>query len=212
MATSRFDAEEQELIRAAASGVDSAGQRLLARYRGRLRQMVAVYIDHRLAARVDPSDVVQEALADAARGLPAYLREPPLPFYPWLRQFALQRLLQLRRYHIQAQRRSVDREVPWDTPLRDRSADVLADRLLSSGTSPSRRLIREELRRRVQAAMKRLSERDREILVMRHLEEMSAAEIAAILRISEGAVRVRLLRALARLRKWLDDSGSEASP
>lgn len=208
MATNGSDAEEQDLIQAAAGGVDSAGQRLLARYRGRLRQMVAVYLDKRVAARVDPSDVVQEALADAAGGLSAYLRERPLPFYPWLRQFAWQRLIQLHRYHIHAQRRSVEREVAWDPALRDRSMDVLADRLLSSGTSPSRRLIREELRRRVRTAMEQLAERDREILIMRHLEEMSAAEIAAILRISEGAVRVRLLRALARLRKRLDDSAA----
>ena len=70
MATSQSDTDELELLRAAASGDDAAGQRLLARHRGRLRQMVAVYLDRRLAARVDPSDVVQEALADAARGSP----------------------------------------------------------------------------------------------------------------------------------------------
>src|SRR3954453_2130957 len=111
MAAGRFETDELELLRAAAGGGEAAGQRLLARHRGRLRQMVAVYLDHRLSARVDPSDIVQEALADAARGLDGYLRERPLPFYPWLRQFAWQRLLQLRRHHIDAQRRSVAREV-----------------------------------------------------------------------------------------------------
>jgi RNA polymerase sigma-70 factor (ECF subfamily) len=212
MTTSQPDSGEGELLRAAGGGDADAGQRLLARHRGRLRQMVAVYLDRRLSARVDPSDIVQEALADAARGLAGYLREPPLPFYPWLRQFAWQRLLQLHRRHIRARRRSVEREVPWDIAVPDQSAAALADRLMASGTSPSRRLIRDELRRRVQAAMERLAERDREILVMRHLEEMSAAEIAAILGISEGAVRVRLLRALTRLRNLLDDGGSEAKP
>jgi RNA polymerase sigma-70 factor (ECF subfamily) len=189
-----------------------AAQRLLARHRGRLRQMVAVYLDRRLAARVDPSDVVQDALADAARGFASYLRERPLPFYPWLRQLAWQRLGQVHRHHIRARRRSVEREVPWDIVLPDQSAEALADRLMASGTSPSRRMIRDELRRRVQAALDRLAPRDREILVMRHLEEMSAAEIAAILGISEGAVRVRLPRALTRLRGLLDDGGTEAQP
>ena len=212
MATSPSDTDELEWLRAAADGDEAASQRLLARHRGRLRQMVAVYLDRRLAARVDPSDIVQEALADAARGLTAYLRERPLPFYPWLRQLAWQRLLQVHRHHIRARRRSVEREVPWDIALPDQSAEALADRLMASGTSPSRRLIRDELRRRVQAAMDRLAPRDREILVMRHLEEMSAAEIAAILGISEAAVRVRLLRALTRLRNLLDDGGSEARP
>src|SRR6185436_2767405 len=120
------------LLRAAESGDGTAVRQLLARHRSRLRQMVAVYLDHRLAARVDPSDVVQEALADAARGLSGYLRERPLPFYPWLRQFAWQRLLQLHRHPIRARRRSVEREVPWDLALPDRSADALADRLLAS--------------------------------------------------------------------------------
>jgi RNA polymerase sigma-70 factor, ECF subfamily len=212
MATRQSDTDELDLLQAAESGDDAAGQRLLARHRGRLRQMVAVYLDRRLTARVDPSDVVQEALADAARGLSDYLRERPLPFYPWLRQFAWQRLLQHHRHHIRAQRRSVAREVPWDMALPDQSAEALADRLVASGTSPSRRMIRDELRRRVQAALDRLAPRDREILVMRHLEEMSAAEIAAILGISEGAVRVRLLRALARLRPLLDGRGLEAQP
>ena len=107
-------------------------------------------------------------------------------------------------------RRSVEREVPWDLALPNQSANALADRLMANGTSPSRRMMREEQRRRIRAALDRLAERDREILVMRHLEEMSAAEIAAILGISEGAVRVRLLRALTRLRNLLDDGGSEA--
>ncbi len=174
MTTSPSDTEE--LLRALGDGDAAAGERLLVRHRARLRQMVAVYLDRRLAARVDPSDVVQDALVDAARGLAVYLRDRPLPFYPWLRQFAWQRLLQLHRHHIRTRRRSVEREVPWDIALPDQSAADLADRLLATGTSPSRRLVRDELRRRVQAAMDRLAERDREILVMRHLEEMSAAD------------------------------------
>jgi RNA polymerase sigma-70 factor (ECF subfamily) len=206
------DIEERELLRAAECGDGDAGQQLLARHRGRLRQMVAVYLDRRLTARVDPSDVVQEALADAAGRLAAFLRERPLPFYPWLRQFAWQRLLQLHRHHIGAQRRSVDREVPLDIALPDQSADALAERLIASGTSPSRRMIRDEQRWRVQDALARLAPRDRELLVMRHLEEMSALEIAAILSISAGAVRVRLLRALTRLRSLLIEGGSEAEP
>jgi RNA polymerase sigma-70 factor (ECF subfamily) len=172
--------------------------------------MVAIYLDRRLASRVDPSDVVQEALADAARGLSDYLRERPLPFYPWLRQFTWQRLQQLRRHHIHARRRSVELEVPWDIALPDRSAEALIDRLMVSGTSPSRRLIRDEQCERVRAALDRLTPHDREILVMRHLEEMSAGEIGSVLGISEGAVRARILRALTRLRGLMDHGESEA--
>src|SRR5262249_1978501 len=152
------DTDDLELLRSATDGGEAAAERLLARHRGRLRQMVAVYLDRRLSARVDPSDIVQEALPDAARGLAAYLPQPPLPFYAWLRQFAWQRLLQLHRRPLRARRRRVEREVPWDVALPDRSAHVLADRLIASGTSPSRQLIREELRRRVQDALDRLAE------------------------------------------------------
>jgi RNA polymerase sigma-70 factor (ECF subfamily) len=211
MATSESDRDELELLRAAQDGDGDACQRLLARHRNRLRQMVVVYLDRRMAARVDPSDVVQDALADAARGLTGYLRERPLPFYPWLRQFARQRLQQLHRHHIQSRRRSVELEVPWVIASPDRSAVALADRLIADGTSPSRRLIRDELHRRVRSALDHLAPRDREILVMRHLEEMSAAEIGAILAISAGAVRVRLLRALTKLRSLLDQAITEAS-
>jgi RNA polymerase sigma-70 factor (ECF subfamily) len=210
MTTGQSESDELELLRAAGNGDGDACQRLLARHRNRLRQMVAVYLDRRMAARVDPSDVVQDAMADAARGLSGYLRERPLPFYPWLRQFARQRLLQLHRHHIEAQRRSVAREVSWVTALPDHSAVALADRLIANETSPSRRLIRDEVRRQVRSALDHLSPRDREILVMRHLEEMSAAEIAATLGKSAGAVRVRLLRALTKLRNLLGDAIPEA--
>jgi RNA polymerase sigma-70 factor, ECF subfamily len=196
--------ETDELIRAAARGDGAARQQLIALHRERLRRMVAVRMDRRLAPRLDPSDVVQEALAEAARHLDEYLHEPPLPFYPWLRQFAWQQLRHLHRHHVDARRRSVAREEPWELPLPDRSALDLARRLLASGTSPSRRLIRDELRAHVQDALARLDPRDREVLVLRYLEGLTTDEIAAVLGIRAGAVKMRHLRALERLRGLLD--------
>jgi RNA polymerase sigma-70 factor (ECF subfamily) len=128
-----------------------------------------------------------------------------------LRQLAWQRLERLHRDHIQRHRRSVLREERQSLLLPDQSADALANLLKASGTSPSRHLIRKELRRRVQDAMNQLSPNDRELLVMRHLEEMSAAEIGAVLGIGAGAVRTRHVRALARLRSFLDDDRSKES-
>jgi RNA polymerase sigma-70 factor (ECF subfamily) len=196
--------ETDRLIRQAAGGDRAARQELIALYRERLRRMVAVRIDGRLAPRLDPSDVVQEALAEADRHLDAYLEDRPLPFYPWLRQFAWQRLQHMHRLHVVARRRSVAREEPWEMPLPDRSALDLARHLLDSGTSPSRRLIRSELRQRVQDALARLDPRDREVLVLRYLEGLKTDEIAAILGIRAGAVKMRHLRALERLRGLLD--------
>ena len=144
--TTDSTSDSNALILAVAHGDREARQILLSRHRERLRRMVAVRMDYRLASRIDPSDVVQEALIDADRLLDAYLRNPPLPFYPWLRQFAWQRLRHLHRHHIGAHRRSVTREEPWEMPLPDHSAIDLARRLLAGGTSPSRHLIREEMR------------------------------------------------------------------
>jgi RNA polymerase sigma-70 factor (ECF subfamily) len=193
--------DTDELLRRTAAGEGSARERLLARHRDRLRQVVAFRLDRRLAARMDPSDVVQEALADAARKLPEYLRLRPLPFYPWLRQLALERLVEMHRRHIQAQRRSVTREE--DLPLTDESTLQLADRLLATGATPVAAVLRDELRRRVQEALARLAPRDREVLVLRHLEQLSVRDVAAVLNINEGAVKTRHLRSLRRLRDEL---------
>ena len=203
--------DTDELLRAAEHGDGTARQHLLARHRSRLRQMVAVHLDRRLAARIDPSDVVQETFLDAALKLSDYLREQPLPFYPWLRQLAWQRLERLHRDHVQRHRRSVLREEGPGQLSLDSSADALANLLKASGTSPSRQLIRDEMSRRVQDALNRLGPNDRELLIMRYLEEMSAAEIGAVLGIGAGAVRTRHVRALARLRRLLDDDRSEES-
>jgi RNA polymerase sigma-70 factor (ECF subfamily) len=197
--------ETDELLRRATQGDNDARQRLLDRHRSRLRQMVAVRMDRRLAARVDPSDVVQEALADASQRLDDYLRDRPLAFYPWLRQFAWARLVALHRQHVLAGKRSVNREERGDLLLSDQSAGALADRLLAPGTSPSHRVLRDELLDRVRDALARLTPRDREVLVMRHLEQLSTAEVAALLGISEGTVMTRQTRALVRLRALLDD-------
>src|SRR6478672_93933 len=157
--------DTEELLDRAGQGDGEARQRLLARHRHRLRQMVTVRLDRRLAARLDPSDIVQEALADAARGLDVYLRDRPVPFYPWLRRFAWERLIEANRRHLQARRRSVAREERLEMHLPDQSARALAARLLANGTSPSARLMSQELRDKVQAALDRLDPRDREVLV-----------------------------------------------
>jgi RNA polymerase sigma-70 factor (ECF subfamily) len=197
----RADGETDALIERAASGDDAAGQQLLASHRERLRRMVAVRLDRRLAARVDPSDVVQEALADAARKLPEYLRCRPLPFYPWLRRLAWERLVKAYQRHIVAGKRSVTREAAG--PLPDESALELARCVLAPGPSPSEQVVRAELSGRVQAALGQLSERDREVLVLRYLEQLSTADIAAVLGVTDGTVKVRHLRALERLRTLL---------
>jgi RNA polymerase sigma-70 factor (ECF subfamily) len=206
------DFDSEQLLDRAGAGDSAARQELLVKYRQRLRQMIAVRMDPRLAARIDPSDVVQETLAVAVRQLSEYVQHPPLPFYPWLRQLAWKRLADLHRQHIQAGKRSVRREQHWTPPLPEESALDLANRLLHRGSSPSARLRREEVRSRVRDALARLPRGDREVLVLRQLEQLSTPEIAAVLGITEGAVYTRHLRALDRLRNLLGDDFLEDGP
>jgi RNA polymerase sigma-70 factor (ECF subfamily) len=210
MAAQDFDSEQ--LLGRAGAGDSAARQQLLVKYQQRLRQMIAFRLDRRLAARIDPSDVVQETLAAAVQQMSDYLQHRPLPFYPWLRQLAWKRLADLYRRHIQAGKRSVRREEHWTPPLPDESALDLANRLLHPGSSPSARLGREEVRGRVRDALGQLPEGDREVLVLRHLEQLSTPEIAAVLGITEGAVYTRHLRALERLRGLLGDDFLEDEP
>jgi len=204
------DAETEALISRAAVGDRAAREDLLVRNRERLRQMIMVRMDRRLLPRLDASDVVQEVFAEAFQKMSDYLQRRPLPFYPWLRQLAWERLLKLQQRHIGAQRRSTMREQPGELCLSQESEMVLADRLLARGSSPSQQLIRQEQRRRVQSALAELAARDREVLVMRYLEQLSIREIAAVLDISEGAVKTRHVRALVRLRGLLGDELRES--
>jgi RNA polymerase sigma-70 factor (ECF subfamily) len=203
MMTTR-DPDTDELMTRSLRGEAGAAESLLDRHRDRLRRMIAARLDRRIRSRVDPSDVVQEALAAAARGLPGYLRHAPLPFFAWLRQFARERLAKLHRHHIGARRRSVAREERPAADLPDDSVAALTRRLAADGTSPSQGMIREEVRQGVRAALARLADADRELLLMRNVERLAMADLAAVLGISEGAARVRHLRALRRLRSHLE--------
>lgn len=205
------ESDTDALIDRANGGDVRAGQQLLARHRRRLRRMVALRMDRRLAARVDPSDVVQDALMGAALKLPDYLRSRPLPFYPWLRQLAFDRLVELNRLHLRAQKRSITREEPGVLELPEDSAVELAAKLAAAEGSPSQSLLREELRGRVQEALTRLPAKDREVLVLRHLEQLSAAECAAALGLTESGFKSRHVRALDRLRGLLGTAGGETA-
>jgi RNA polymerase sigma-70 factor (ECF subfamily) len=197
------------LLQRAQQGDRAARGQLLERFQPRLRRMIALRLDRRLAARIDPSDVLQESLADAVEKLSDYLRDCPVPFYAWLRQLAWKRLIDLHRRHVKAQRRSVTREEAAELPLSHESALELVNRLIDRGNSPSSQLRRDVTRRRVRAALERLNERDREVLVLRHLEQLSTREIAAVLGITEGAFYTRHLRALERLQGLLGDDLAE---
>jgi RNA polymerase sigma-70 factor (ECF subfamily) len=167
--------------------------------------MVAVRMDPRLASRLDPSDVVQEALLEAHRQLPTWLLDSPMAFYPWLRQIAWNRLVDLHRRHVLARHRSVSREVSLERQIADQSASRLAELLLSRESGPVSRMLREEIRNRVHDAIRRLPPEYREVLILRQLEQLSITEIAQVVGIPEGTVKSRHFRGLAELRALLED-------
>ncbi len=197
--------DTDELLRQIRDGDGEAREALLARHRVRLCRMVAIRIDRRIAARVDPSDVVQEAMRVAYLRLPEYLRDPQRPFYTWLRSLALDRLWEQYRRHVVAGKRSVRREQYTYLRPNDASESQLADRLVATSLAADERMLLSELHSRVREGLRQLSANDREMLVLRHLEQLSVQEIAYILEISMSAVTTRHLRALQRLRAVLGD-------
>lgn len=197
------DADTKTLIRRAATGDDSAVQALLDRHRDRLGQMIEVRMDPRVRGRIDPSDVIQETLVAASQRMESYLVEQPLPFYPWLRQIAWEKLVHLHDRHLRAAKRSVVREQYFRPEISDDSALALAERFVCPTASPSVAAVRRELRERVRRALDAMPESDREILLMRYLEQLPSKEIAAIMGISEAAVNMRHMRSLERMRKIL---------
>src|SRR5688572_17076663 len=120
--TSTKDADTEELLNRTSAGDETARQQLLLRHRARLRKMVALRMDRRLLGRFDPSDIVQEVLAEAAEKLDGYIAERPLPYYPWLRQIADDHLVELHRRHVKAKKRAIGREERWDIALPNESA------------------------------------------------------------------------------------------
>ncbi|MBL8856552.1 MAG: sigma-70 family RNA polymerase sigma factor [Planctomycetaceae bacterium] len=192
-------------------GEDEAVNRLLERYRPKLRRMIEVYLDPRVAARADASDVVQEALAEAAIRLPEFARQTDFPFYPWLRNLAWERVLQLHRRHIGAAKRSVNRESLPSGVASEHSVWQLAKWVTARESSPSERKIREERSRALIESLQLIPGHYREIVVLRHIEELKFEEIAVILKLGMEAVRSRYRRALERLQTILEQQGLELS-
>jgi len=203
------DGEIQRLADMVRRGDREAFGRLFAQHRPYMRKVVTLRMDRRLRARLDPSDVVQDAQLEAFRRLPDFVRRRPMSFRLWLRKTAQERLIKLRRLHLGTARRDVRREA---TPP-DASSLMLARQLLSRGLTPSQDAAGRERALRIREAVERLAESDREILVLRNLEELSNEETAEVLGVKPAAASQRYGRALLRLRKALAADGlSECQP
>lgn len=198
MPTDLDDADRELLARLAAAEPDAANE-LYSRYRIYLKRIAEARFDDRLRPRVDESDLVQEALTEAARSMPAYLTQRPMPFRLWLRQLLLDALLAAQRRHLGADCRAVGREVD----LSDRSCFRAAQQLVDPNMTPGRQAQQRESADRVRSALARLDAADREVIVLRTFEQLSTREAADLIGITPEAVSKRLVRALAKLRSEL---------
>jgi RNA polymerase sigma-70 factor (ECF subfamily) len=205
--------ETRDMLDKARQGEPEAVEQLLTAHREPLRRMIGLRLDPALAARVDASDVVQDVLLEAHKRLQDYLRNPVMPFHLWLRHIAKDHIIDAHRRHRQAQRRSLDREQPIvPAAMSDKSSFELAGQLLDQEVTPASAAIRHELQLRIDAAVAELPEDDREVILMRHAEQLSNQEVAAALELTEAAASMRYLRALRRLRAALlpGDASGEA--
>jgi RNA polymerase sigma-70 factor (ECF subfamily) len=193
---------DDELLEAARSGDEAALAALVQRHRDRLERMVQLRMDRRLQGRVDPADVVQEAYLALRRKLARYSAEARLPFYLWLRLEVGQKLVDVHRFHLGTQMRDAGQEVSLHQgALPPVSSLSLAEHLLGKLTTASRAAMRAELKIRVQEALNSMDAQDREVLILRHFEELSNAEAAAVLGIKPSAAVNRYVRALKRLKE-----------
>jgi RNA polymerase sigma-70 factor, ECF subfamily len=196
--------DTQELLDQAKQGEAKAVERLLEVHREPLRRMIGLRLDPALAGRVDASDIVQEVMLEVSQRLADYLRNPAMPFHLWVRHIAKDHMIDAHRRHRQAQRRSLDREQPLvPAGLADQSSLELAGQFLDKEMTPASAAVRHELQRRMEQAVAGLEEDDREIILMRHYEQLSNQEVATALGLSEAAASMRHLRAVRKLRAAL---------
>jgi RNA polymerase sigma-70 factor (ECF subfamily) len=201
---------EPELIDRLRGGDQAALAALFARYREKLRRMVSVRLDPRLQGRVAPSDVLQEAYIDALKRFPHYFEKADQPFFGWLRLVVGQRLADVHREHLEAKKRDARQEVSIENRTAAATSVCLAACLVGQLTSPSQIAVRNEWVAKLEAALDELEPLDREILALRHFEELSNADAAAVLGIQPAAASKRYVRALGRLRHLLEELGGLA--
>lgn len=192
----------EELLEAARRGDEAALAALFERHRDRLERMVRLRLDRRLQGRVDPADVVQDAYLTVCRKFPAFAAAGRMDFFLWLRLEVGQKLIDVHRFHLAAQMRDAGQEVSLHQgALPQVTSQSLAEQLLGKLTTASQAAIRVELKLRVQEALNSMSPEDREVLVLRHFEELSNSEAAQVLGIKPSAACNRYVRALKRLKE-----------
>lgn len=200
MTSSRLPESDLERLR---NGGNEALAELFSVYQSRLQRMVDFRLDARVAKRVDAADILQEAYLEAARRVPELLASPNVSFYVWLRQLTLQQILMSHRKHFR-QKRDARQEVRLLADANSTSL-AIADELASNHTPPSDILVRDEHFEKLKVALEAMDDIDREVLALRHFEQLGNSETAEVLGLSKTAASNRYVRAMQRLSRLLSD-------
>jgi RNA polymerase sigma-70 factor (ECF subfamily) len=196
--------ETLELLARAGRGDEQALGQLFGQHRERLKRMVRLRLSRRLQGRLDESDVLQDAYLEICRRLHEFVQNPAVPLYLWLRQMTGLKLAELHRRHLGTRMRDADREVSiYRGALPEADSASLAAHLLGQLTSPSQAAIKAEMRIKLQEVLNTMAPLDREVIALRHFEQLSGDETAEVLGLSKSAASSRYVRAITRLRKIL---------
>ncbi len=200
-----------ELLQALKEGDRDALAPLFDRYRDQLQRIVESRLGGGLKKRVDASDVIQQSYVEAQNRIQHFVQDGSEPFFGWLRQIALQTLIDLHRRHVGTKKRDVRQEVSlhrdWNP---NGNSGSFSDQLIADLTSPSHAAIRDERAVSLREAINSMDPIDREVLALRHFDELSNKRVAEILGIEQAAASNRYIRALKRLKDILDDQSIDS--
>ncbi|MBS0208741.1 MAG: sigma-70 family RNA polymerase sigma factor [Planctomycetes bacterium] len=197
------DGEVDDRVQSVLAGDQTVFAALYAEYRPRLLRMVAFRLDPRLRGRIDPEDVVQDAYVDAARRLDAFRTSQPMSMFVWLRLILGQTLIDLHRHHLGVQKRDAHRDQSIQARLSGDTSMSMSFHLMGHLSTPSQLAVRAELSQLVSRALEEMNPIDREVLALRHFEELTNKEVSEVLGLDRKAASIRYVRALARLKEVL---------
>lgn len=196
---------QDEVLQRLSDQGENAVAELFSMHRERLLKLVTFRLDARLKGRVDPDDILQEAYLDAAQRIEHFTSNPVTTIFVWFRLIVMQTMTNVHRRHLGTKMRDASLEVSKRAQQSSGSTVASITQFLTGHlTSPSQAAIREEQTKQLAEALEDLSELDREILALRHFEELSNAEAAEVLGIEAKTASVRYFRAIRRLRGVLE--------
>lgn len=183
--------------------------RLYSEFKERLKRIIHFRLDYRVAGRVSDSDILQECFVRASKRLEKFLKKPDYPFFVWLRMQANQQVADIHRKHLMAEKRDARKEINLNAKQQgsNQTSMQLAAHLVAQMTSPSRLLQRSEEIAALESSLNEMNETDREVIALRHFEELSSQETAQVLGIEPAAASKRYVRALKRLQEIMSRHG-----